>query len=220
MTLAEATKCGLQLQVNAKTDGKARQYNGTDTILYSKVEVNNMKQILRKEGVLSLVVKEIPHLSRALAWEADGTGKFDYNVAKHVSTMQLLMQNFLSWARSGKAPSKLVKHGEAVERTVVQGTSTGRLNSKKVNTSSKGGSKGRNLGPKGSLEYYRQGSCIRLIADRLATQKQMTLEELFKKLPFSGNHMPQLKRIIKHGKRFGNWEIYLNGENVRMEIKK
>lgn len=207
MILNDTLRSGLQLRIG-KGD-KARSSNGKDTILYSKEHALAMRTKLKREGVLSLVLQEAPHIARALSYEQDGIGGFSYNAKKHVEHIQILLNNFLIWSKSEVAPKRLVKLGT---------TSTKSPTKERKTYERKGGPGRHSDAPKGSLEFYRKGSCIRILADKLSTGNEFQISDLVKNLGF-GNPMPALERIERHGEKYGNWKIHRTETTVKMDVK-
>lgn len=208
MTLKEALALeDLQIRISPKIDAK-RKSNGNNVLLYSRPQAEEMKTRLRKEGVLALVVHELPYISRVLSWQPDGIGGFHHDLKKESESHIVLLHKFVKWAQSDSAPSKLVKHHKA------QDASTKPAKEKKP---PKPGSKVKV--PKGSLEFYREGSAIGHLAQRLSSQKEFEIKALFKGIA-GVDPIPSLLRIQRHGERYGNWSVEINGSKVKMKILK
>lgn len=205
LTLSSALPTNLRIKVG-KIE-KARYFSGKDTFFYSKTHAQEMRVKLKREGILALAVQEIPYITRALSMEDDGVGGgMVYSPKKHVDQMKDLLEKFLVWSKTEAAPKRLVKVR----------SHSGVESEKKPRKGNRGFAQ-KATAPKGTIEYFRKGSIVSNVAIKLSSGKEYQLKDILEKL---GNVIPSVKRLARHGKKYGGWTIDLTEKTVKMTKEK
>lgn len=187
---------GLKLKVidNAQ---KPRQFNGENEFGYSADHVDKMRRMFRKEGLLPLVVQELPYLTRAMALSTTGSGGFVHDPKKQNAAYEAMLNSFVKFCNSVESPKRLVKRrfeddtGEASAATPREKKSRRKVGS-----------------------GYTEGSCIDFLYRRLENGKPWDIKDLFKGAP-SDPKQP-LQRLVKHGTKFGEFEVKISGDVVQL----
>ena len=177
---------------------KARGFSRSgDEFMYSRKAARECQDILRREGLLPLVVQELGPLSRAASMEDDGEGHFKVNLERQEAMLYQLLLNFKKFCMSPDAPRRLVKVGfDGQPRAVRKGT---------------GGGFGKAREKIDGL--YAVGSGIGLLYARLKEGNWEDIAALQKMT--SANVRSRLEAIEREGHNRG-WKLEWNEDQVRM----
>jgi hypothetical protein len=184
---------------------KAMQYNpALTTLSYNREAAKQLSLKLRREGILSVFVDQLPELSRAGALESDGAGGWLYDPEKHVKMMEEMLNGFLQFARTGEAPKRLFRHGQvnpqndSGPRPISAPRSFGR------------GSKGPKVGGR-----YVHGTAAAIIYERLQDEKEWSFVDLFAGLNHAHPIGP-LKVLQRDGASAGTWLVSITNDTAQL----
>ena len=112
VALSPVSSDGEPLRLLVDDVEKARGFSRSgDEFMYSRKTAQQCQGLLRREGLLSLVVQELGPLSRAASMEDDGEGHFKVNLERQEAMLYQLLLNFKKFCMGPDAPRRLVKAG-------------------------------------------------------------------------------------------------------------
>ena len=186
---------------------KIRQYDPMLLkLMYSREAAKAMKRKLRYEGLLPLVIQELPILSQAGALcrnAADGT--WGYDPSLQMQAYKKIMENFAEFSRTDASPRKLVRMGKAPT-----------TKARKVRTpGAKRGPIPR--GPKVGGVYVG-GTAMGILYNELKDgswhEKNVLQGKISAELP------GRLRRLKKDAGKYSKWDYEEQGTKVRLKMRR
>jgi hypothetical protein len=91
---------------------KAFQYDpGLTSVSYNREAAKSLVVKFRQEGLLSVLVEQLPILAQHAALQSDGKGGWQYDPASHVAVVEEILTAFVQFSKTHEAPKKLVRAG-------------------------------------------------------------------------------------------------------------
>lgn len=203
-----------KVSIDPRAD-KNRMFDGIDRIVYSKAAIKEVFDSLRFEGLLPAMTKEMPLFARAMAIEPDGAGSFVYKADKHAKAQQLLLTEFITFARKDDTRFKLLRYG-AMHVPAATNAATGNVatNSSTVQKTAKPKTKST-----GTIGNYDPASPIGQVFEKMKTGKVISHADLYKGIQHTAPRT-LLAWISIHGKRSGKWVVNKIGkDSVQLVMK-
>lgn len=211
---ALGTPLSLKVIPNAPKD---RQMNpACNELVYSKNAAIGMADTLKREGLLTLVARELKVLSRAECIESDGNGGYTVNAAKQLEVMIVRMDHLAIYCRQNPdAQRSLIRNRPAPGQA--QAPVNGNPQAPKPAIQRAPRVPGANALPKIG-GWYRAGSALALAYQGLEDGAWHEINDVIAGSP-AANPRWGFEQLIKDGKTRG-WTITVQGTKAQMIVAK
>lgn len=89
---------------------KPFQYDpGLTSVSYNREAAKALAVKFRQEGLLAVLLDQMPILAQHVALQPDGAGGWSYDPARHVTIVEEMLASFVKFARTVDAPKRLVQ---------------------------------------------------------------------------------------------------------------
>jgi hypothetical protein len=113
---------GNRIKLQVADAQKPFQYDpGLTSVTYNREAAQALANKYRAEGILAVVLDQMPILVQHAALEpgtGEKAGTWVYDPARHIAINDEIMQSFLAFAKTAEAPNKLVRNGVVREPKV------------------------------------------------------------------------------------------------------
>lgn len=185
---------------------KPFQYDpGLTSVSYNREAAKALAIKFRQEGILAVLLEQMPILAQHVALQPDGKGGWSYDPARHVEIVEQMLASFIKFANTADAPKKLVR-GLKIKQPVQSGKSI--LQRAQTKPSLK-------KGPR-ILGFLVPGTAIATVYERLMDEKEHDMAEVIAGL-VTGDPVGRVKQLGRYGFQKGCLALSINGQKVSIK---
>jgi len=106
---------GNRVKLQVADAQKPFQYDpGLTSVSYNREAAKSLVVKFRQEGILAVLLDQLPILAQHAALQPDGHGGWSYDPARHVVIVEEMLGSFIQFAKTSDAPKRLVRSGSIV----------------------------------------------------------------------------------------------------------
>lgn len=232
---------GARIKLEVADAVKPVQYNPTLTTLsYNRDAAKAMAEQFKAEGILPVFFGQLEILSRYACIKPDGNGGFIHDHEDQIKTMEAMLTDFATYAKSLDSPKKLLRSGvvpaPAAQPTVTQAAAPAPQPAVAAAPSAPppvtpapatpkapaGPRPPRHVGKGPKVAgVYSPGSRGAVLYELLKDGVTRDIQVIYNAVTASGAQDPKdaLQTLRRDGIKYGKWNVVIQGQTARMEVQ-
>lgn len=190
---------------------KPFQYDpGLTSVSYNREAAKALAVKFRQEGILAVLLDQMPILAQHAALQPNGAGGWEYDPARHVKVVEEMLESFIKFAKTADAPKRLVQNRVIREPKVKQPAQPGQPSAPKAPRVS-------TKGPR-YLGFLVPGTAIATVYERLMDEKEHPIKDVIVGLT-TGDPVGRVKQLGRYGVQKAVLDLTINRQMVSIKHK-